>query len=688
MSQFFKNFLTEGEGIPDAGRFLALGAFGKHPGWDDHVEDLGLETETLALAKRILYVQGVGGQIDTGAWEKLEPARRAEGFNHIFVWQRSRQLLLGRMWSSSDGKGRTRYPMVICAQCGNTSLAWALQQVLPRLESIEQACKAASTAQEVRSILDRARTELRAGLGNPAAGDDYAPASAEALRNFVADPALGPEHQGWFRLLYQIRNQMAAYSLGSFNAKTVVTALRPQQLRVPLASATPEQSIVLWSRFFASRIEGQVPMFFAVPVTGGWLDVVLGEPATQEFFCLRALAAALPLVTEVPYGIDESFKAQARRALEDFQAGKAASPSAASAAEESSPSGWASITQRWFRSKGTKLLLLGGLVLGAASAAVLLSAHSRGNRQVAQSSAREQLAAPAPPQPQPVLAKAEIPAVPKALMLAAAPVSQSQGAVEAAQSPAPAPGSSPAAAPKSEVPRAPPLEPVLTPTGRPLAPPAAASPSALTSPSNLPPASFTNSIGMVLVRLSALPGTDGGAWVGQFEVTQREFQQVMGSNPSQFQDPLRPVETVSWQGALEFCLKLTAREKQAGALPAGCVYTLPTQAQWEAFLGDAGFENAVTSRDHHLRSSTVPVGSLAPNAFGLYDVLGNVWEWCGDAPAGPERYLKGGAFSSGNFENFRPLDAKTARRSPAGAASSDAGFRCLLARSAVKTPEL
>ncbi|HXD01138.1 MAG TPA: hypothetical protein VN048_17505, partial [Verrucomicrobiae bacterium] len=115
MSPAFRKFLAEDGGrlAQTQGRFLALGAFGKHPGWDDHVEDLGMETETLALARKVLYVEGVGGQIDKGAWEKLTPALRLDDFNHTFVWCRSNQFLIGRIWSSVDGKGRTRYPMVV-----------------------------------------------------------------------------------------------------------------------------------------------------------------------------------------------------------------------------------------------------------------------------------------------------------------------------------------------------------------------------------------------------------------------------------------------------------------------------------------------------------------------------------------------------------------------------------------------
>ena len=95
---------------------INLAAFGKHPGWDDHIPGIGLETEGLANLKQLLYVTGIGGQIDSGGWEKLEAGKRLEGFDHTFLWQRQGQLLLGRLWSSTDRKGRAKYPMVICVE--------------------------------------------------------------------------------------------------------------------------------------------------------------------------------------------------------------------------------------------------------------------------------------------------------------------------------------------------------------------------------------------------------------------------------------------------------------------------------------------------------------------------------------------------------------------------------------------
>ena len=73
-----------------------------------------------------------------------------------------------------------------------------------------------------------------------------------------------------------------------------------------------------------------------------------------------------------------------------------------------------------------------------------------------------------------------------------------------------------------------------------------------------------------------------GFWMGRFEVTQREFLTVMGSNPSLFVDDLnRPVEQVSWSDATNFCGRLTTREEALGRLPGGYIYRLPTDAEWE-----------------------------------------------------------------------------------------------------------
>jgi formylglycine-generating enzyme required for sulfatase activity len=129
--------------------------------------------------------------------------------------------------------------------------------------------------------------------------------------------------------------------------------------------------------------------------------------------------------------------------------------------------------------------------------------------------------------------------------------------------------------------------------------------------------------------------------IGKYEVTQAQYLAVMGTNPSYFQDvngypdtENNPVETVSWYEAREFCTALSAIT--------GRTFTLPSEAQWEyacragtttlyswgdsdSLIGDyAWWSNNSSSQTH-------PVGTKLPNPWGLYDMQGNVWEWCLDS---------------------------------------------------------
>jgi formylglycine-generating enzyme required for sulfatase activity len=164
-----------------------------------------------------------------------------------------------------------------------------------------------------------------------------------------------------------------------------------------------------------------------------------------------------------------------------------------------------------------------------------------------------------------------------------------------------------------------------------------------------------------------------GFWAGRFDVTQAQYQAIMGENPSEFghDAPDRyPVEKVSWFDAREFTQKLTEREKAAGRLPTGYEYRLPTEAEWEYFAR-AGTTTPFSFGDHadqtkgnfkgsypsasesdltsnHSINGTTPVGTYPPNAWGLYDVHGNVREWVLDAY---KARLPGGEVTAPALEN-------------------------------------
>lgn len=198
-----------------------------------------------------------------------------------------------------------------------------------------------------------------------------------------------------------------------------------------------------------------------------------------------------------------------------------------------------------------------------------------------------------------------------------------------------------------------------------------------------------------------------GYWIGKHEVTQAEYLEVTGENPSVFPgDPSRAVSSVSWPDATNYCALLTARELAAGRILPGSQYRLPTEAEWEcaaragtstrfSYGDDPDYASLTNHAWYYLNSDfTVhPVGRKLPNPWGLYDMGGNVWEWCqdwlGDLPGGAVTDPRGPASNPigwkvirGGGYDFGESDCRSARRYFFGnhpaLNDSNLGFRVVL----------
>lgn len=201
-----------------------------------------------------------------------------------------------------------------------------------------------------------------------------------------------------------------------------------------------------------------------------------------------------------------------------------------------------------------------------------------------------------------------------------------------------------------------------------------------------------------------------GFWMGKYEVTQGDYLALMGSNPSYFTtnngfpyDLNRPVDQVSWFEATNYSAMLTEQERAAGRIATTSGYRLPTEAEWEyacrgwtstrfSYGDDPGYTSLTNYAWYYDNSGgeTHPVGQKLANSWGLYDMHGNVWEWCQDwygdyagriavdpqgPPTGSLRVNRGGAWY--NFAGYcRSADRD--RTDPADRFTS-LGFRVVLA---------
>ena len=313
-----KRLYPNRQDVPSEKVFVAV--FGKHPAWNDHIDDIGLETDALIAAKRILYVQGIGGNVDSGSWDKLRENQQIEDFKHLFLWCVGHSIIVGRLWSSRDGKGRTSYPMVVCVQCYQLSLEWIFENILPGLEKIENNCMAATSADDVRIIIENARKEFRQLSQQCPPCTDLLQIHPDALTKIAEGFEECGNREGLLRILYHIEREVERYKPDAADGrktKTMTMALRPTLLRIPVSPPTMLEGALWWISFLLVKLGMNTPLFLLMPLEKSWMDIIIGEPTTSQLYCLRASRKGVPLTSSVPYNMDSEFINRANKLIED-----------------------------------------------------------------------------------------------------------------------------------------------------------------------------------------------------------------------------------------------------------------------------------------------------------------------------------------------------------------------------------
>lgn len=314
MSDFTRQFLNEPwEELTEAPR-VYLGAFGKHPAWNDHLDDIGLVTASLVMARRIVYGTGVASQIESATWDKAGTDKTLPTFHHTVFWRRGGETLVGRLWSSKDGKGRALYPMALLAHLVGVSAEGISTDLLPLVREAEARCVASRTSSEVLAVLSEAQARLRRRAAAEV-GPVVMPDSRLGLAGLARHATDHPEVLA--RVVHHLRVNFGLFVSDDRGWAEDSVAVRSKTLRLPRWMDAPGfDALHAWTSLLAALLDPAVPLLAFLHEEHPWIDVVVGEPTPNDFYLLKANAQAVPVVSDIPYQVDPPAQAAANQVLQ------------------------------------------------------------------------------------------------------------------------------------------------------------------------------------------------------------------------------------------------------------------------------------------------------------------------------------------------------------------------------------
>ena len=250
---------------------VQVAVFGKHPAWDDHIDDIGLSTNSLALTKHYLYVDGIAKQLAEGVWDRLLPEQLAE-FDHRFVWTYRQRAISGVILASTDGKGRARFPIVFCCQAG-VSGRIAVISYLDLIEQLALHCREFTAQAAVREAVLRMKLTLNSSCVRRAEPADF--------------PSF-PESSDRDILLQSL--SLVADQIGRAHSPNN----RGSHFRLPGISKNTKENLIFWCSYCARLAPDLTSLVISI-ANSTYVDLIIGEPSSTDFFCLRSNLSALPL---------------------------------------------------------------------------------------------------------------------------------------------------------------------------------------------------------------------------------------------------------------------------------------------------------------------------------------------------------------------------------------------------------
>jgi hypothetical protein len=322
----------------DTGSRLHLGLFGKHPAWDDHMEDIGMATDSLIEFKRRLYFGGISGCIDSGAWTDLAADARIDAFDHELIWSGPAGIVFAVLWHSSDGRGRREYPMVAAAHFPTPHLPARVGPVFDALQGVADACRRGANIDAIR-MAQAAGVESLIAAARSLVPLSTATWDIEDRRSFVSHPGLGEDFRGFHRLFYSMR--LAADS-------------PDPRIRARLADAgSGTEALLVWQVLLRAQMAAGALLLTFRHRPSQWLDAIEGDPRPGDWLRLRALPAEVPLTTDIPYEIDQDLRDCADMVIGSFIEDPQRIPRIDSCGSEGPGQGFVgSLLSRFFRQSG------------------------------------------------------------------------------------------------------------------------------------------------------------------------------------------------------------------------------------------------------------------------------------------------------------------------------------------------